>query len=472
MGLTKKVAYNTVYQLAGKAASTFLGLLAVMILTRHLGVEKFGWYVTAVSFMQFIIILSDFGFTVTTAGLLADPKMDKKKLLNTLFTLRFVTGFVFNLVAALLIWLFPYPTEIKLAAVIMSLSFFFISLNQVFWGYYQEKLKMAVPAVAEFLSRIVLVIGLYLMMRGNYGFLPMMIMITGAAGVLTLYLWIKSEGVKFFIERSYLPKIFVHMWPLAISIIFNAIYLQGDKVILPLFVSQIEVGLYGASFRVLEILIQITALIVGTLLPLLAFAYNIKDKKLFEKRTQMTFDLMSFLILPMIFGIFVLATPIIKMIAGDEFAQSGLILQAISPAIAAMLFGMTFGHIVLAMSKQKKTLWIYISDAIISIILYFIFIPLYGLWGAVGVVIFSELYAGILLTIMAIRLSKFVPSFVNFIKIVFACTIMALGSYYLPSPHVLVSILYGIIIYSLLVLILKIIPKQIIKDITSSKKVA
>ena len=471
MSLTKQVAHNTIWQITGKAASTFLGLIAVAILTRHLGVEKFGWYITAVGFMQFVAILSDFGFTVTTSGLLSDPKINQTKLLNTLFTLRFVTGLVFNGISALLIWLFPYPMEIKLAATILSLSYFFISLNQVFWGYYQQKLKMSIPATAEFLSRVVLVIGLILMTKNNYDFLPIMAMITGAAGVLTFYLWIRSDGVKFFIEKSYLPRIYKHMWPLTISIIFNAIYLQGDKVILPLFASQVDVGLYGAAFRVFDIILQLIALLLGMLLPLIAYAYNIKDEILFQKRSQISFDLISILSIPMIFGVFALATPIMRLVAGEEFIKSGLILQAICPAIFGALFGMTFGHIVLSMSKQRKTLWIYISDAIISLILYFILIPLYGLWGAVAVAVFAEIYAGIALTITAIKLSEFTPSFINFFKISLSGIIMALAVTYISTPHVIISILMGAVVYIGCVLVLKVIPKKTILEIIFNKKI-
>ncbi len=469
MSLTAKIARNTIWQIIGKGGSTFLGLIAVAILTRHLGVEKFGWYTTAVSFMQFIAVLSDFGFTVSTSSLLSNPKFDQKKILNTLFTLRFFTGLIFNGGSTLIIWLFPYTFAIKMAATILSLSFFFVSINQVFWGYYQQKLKMGIPAMAEFLSRIVLVVGLILLMKGNYYFLPMMLMITIAASALTFYLWIKSDGVKFFIEKSYLPKIYAHMWPLTMAIIFNAIYLQGDRVILPLYVNQTEVGLYGAAFRVLDIIVQLIALIVGTLMPLLAYTYNTQEEKLFQKRTQNTFDLMTILFIPMIFGIGALATPIITLVAGNEFTASGLILQCLCLGLLGIFFGLIFGHVILSMSRQKKTLWIYISDAIVSLILFFIFIPMYGLWGAVLVSVLAEIYAGVCLTAVAIRQTKFIPSFFIFFKIVIASAIMASAVYLLPSQHVLISILYGVIIYGGLLLLFQVVPKGMIKEIFYAK---
>src|SRR3989344_6933767 len=142
MSLQRQIAHNTIIQLIGKALSTILALVAVMIMTRALGVEKFGWYITAVGFLQFIGLLSDFGFTVTTARMLALPSFNKRKLLYTIFTWRFITAFISNGLATLIIFLFPYPLEIKIAVLVLSISFIGYSLNQVFTGYYQNKLKM------------------------------------------------------------------------------------------------------------------------------------------------------------------------------------------------------------------------------------------------------------------------------------------------------------------------------------------
>src|SRR3989339_1806538 len=125
--LARSIAKNTAVQIVGKVISTMLGLVAVGIMTRHLGVEKFGWYVTATGFLQFVGIFSDFGFTITTANMLSEPKFDKEKLLNNLFTLRIATAALFQGIAPLIFLFFPYPIEVKIAVAITSLSFFAIS---------------------------------------------------------------------------------------------------------------------------------------------------------------------------------------------------------------------------------------------------------------------------------------------------------------------------------------------------------
>ena len=80
MSTTQKIASNTAVQVAGKIIATFLGLLGVGMLTRYLGAEQFGWYITTISFLQFIGICIDFGMVPVTAQMLSEPAFDKKKL--------------------------------------------------------------------------------------------------------------------------------------------------------------------------------------------------------------------------------------------------------------------------------------------------------------------------------------------------------------------------------------------------------
>ena len=470
MSTTQKIAHNSAIQLIGKGIGTFFGLLAIAILTRHLGVEQFGWYATAIGFLQFTGVLADFGFTAATSSLLANPRFDQKKLLNNIFTMRFLSGLFFNGAAAAIIFLFPYRFEIKLAVVILSISFFFISLNQIFWGYYQKKLRMAIPAIAEILSRTILVIGLYLLMIGNSGFIPMMITITVASGFLTFYMWLRSEGVKFYLEKNLTLKILTHMWPLAIAVIFNSLYLHGDKLLIPLYVDQIDVGLYGAAYRVIEIIIQVMALTAGILMPLVAYAHNTKNRMEFKRLYQLTFDVMSLIVMPMTAGLVALATPIMVLVAGSDFALSGSILQMLTLAVLGILFGVTFSNLAIAISAQKKTLWIFIAVSLLAIVAYFIFIPLYGIWGAVAVSVAAELLAGALLFFYTSKLSKFTPSFKAFSKILLSSIIMGALVYTIPSPHVLISIIYGIIIYSALVVVFKIISIQTLQEIIAKKQ--
>jgi O-antigen/teichoic acid export membrane protein len=120
---TRKIAHNTIVQIIGKIISTALGLLALGMMTRYLGQEKFGWYITAISFLQFAGIIIDFGLIPVTAQMLSEPNADKTKLIQNLFGFRLLTATVCFVLAPGIALFFPYPPEVKAAIALSAISF-------------------------------------------------------------------------------------------------------------------------------------------------------------------------------------------------------------------------------------------------------------------------------------------------------------------------------------------------------------
>ena len=472
MTLARQVAHNTALQLAGKVMSTLLGLATVAIMTRSLGVEQFGWYITATGFLQFIGIFSDFGFTVTTSNLLAEPNYSARDVMDTAFTWRLITALVFNGAVPATIIFFPYPPEVKLAVALTTGSFLATALSSIFIAYYRTKLRLWYPTVADLVSRLVLLVGVYMVAVGHAGFLPMMAIITLAALISFAYLLYKSGGIRLRLTRAVTRALFYKMWPTALAIIFNSFYLQGDRVILPLYVSQTDVGFYGAAYRVLDVVVQSAAMIMGLIMPLITFAWSRGLTADFRHRLQLGFDIIAFFLLPTLAGATVLAGPLMRFVAGPEFAAAGWILGYLSVAIIGICFGMVFGHVMLAINHQKESLWVFLSDAILSVIGYFIFIPRFGVAGAIGVTIFSEWYAGFFLALLSWYYSKQFPALVTFAKIALASAGMAFIVRLLQPLNFLVSVGLGALIYMVAILLLRVISKQTIREIVAFRSVA
>jgi O-antigen/teichoic acid export membrane protein len=464
MSLTKQIANNTIAQISGKALSTVLGLIAVFIMTRSLGAEKYGWYSTVVGFLQFVGIFSDFGFTIVTATMLSEPKFDKQKLLNNLFTLRLITAIVFQGAAPFAFLLFPYPAPLKIAAFITSFSFFAIYLSHILIGHFQHKLQTYIVSLGEVVGRVALVAGLGACAYLKLDFIPMMTAVTAGSIINFIFIWAKGPKLRIELDKEITRAILIKMWPTALAVIFNAFYLQGDKVILPLYAPAADVGLYGAAYRVLDIITQVSALIMGIMQPLAAFAWSRNQKNVFNERAQISFDLTMIFLIPMMFGVAVLSEPIMRLVGGEEFADGGKILFLLSPTIFGICLGQIFGYLNLAINRQKTALVIYISDAILSVVMYMIFIPKYGIYGAAGVSIFSEIYAGIGLMVISVIHSKFMPNFINLIKIVIAGACMYAAIFYIQPANIFISIALGAIIYPLLILLFKTVSFKTIRD--------
>lgn len=447
--LKTTLAKTTTIQLAGKLISTFLGLIATLQLLRLLGPEQLGWYTIASGYLQFIGIASDFGFMLVTSTMLSEPTFDKTRVFNTIFSWRLITAIILQGLAPLAFLLFSYHQPIPTAVAILSISFFAVQLNQIFSGYFQAELKSHIPIFGELISRVALLVGIIgVRLYGGATFLPLIIVITVSSLANTLYLFIRHGSFKLELDRLISRALFHKAWPTALCIIFNAFYLQGDKVILPLFEkSAYLVGLYGAAYRVIDIITQIAATLMATLLPLLAFHWSRGFKKEFEQYVQLSLEIMALILLPMIGGLVALGTPIMRFV-DPAYASGGRILSWLSLAVVGIWLGTTFGHIALALNRQRQAVFVFAGVALLSVVGYFLFIPRFGVWGAVGVSIVSELIAGVSLMLLSLLYGKFIPHIRILGKILFAAIVMTAFVYRLPITNLFLRIGAGAAMYA------------------------
>jgi O-antigen/teichoic acid export membrane protein len=162
MSLAKKIAHNTLIQIAGKIISTVLGLFSLALITRYLGQTGFGEYTTVMTFLTFFAVIADLGLTLITVQMISGQKNDEGKILNNLFSLRLVSALFFLGLAPIMVIFFPYSAAVKAGVLLAAISFVFPALNQVLVGLFQKKLNMDRSALAEVASRLVLIFGILL----------------------------------------------------------------------------------------------------------------------------------------------------------------------------------------------------------------------------------------------------------------------------------------------------------------------
>ncbi|PIR93111.1 hypothetical protein COT99_02555 [Candidatus Falkowbacteria bacterium CG10_big_fil_rev_8_21_14_0_10_43_10] len=464
----KKIAYNTSINFFARAISTLLGLITVALMTRYLGKSGYGEYTIVLTFVHFFGILADFGLTLVTAQMLARSKglarhnaqnlnglvkseADQNKIISNIFTLRFFSSLIFLGLAPLVVIFFPYDPMIKFGVLIMTFSFFCISLNQIFIGFYQQKLLMGRASVSEVASRIIMIAAVWAAVYYNTGLTGIIVatVATSLSQLLINYLLsLKLIALRFAFDKNIWREIIKLSWPMAVTITLNLIYLKTDTIVLSIVRPQAEVGLYGAAYRVIDVLITLPFILSGIVMPQLTAAWFSKDKEKFKQFIQYSFDVLSVIALPLIAGAQFVGKPLMVFVAGPEFAESGRILQLLIIACGAIYFGSIFSHVIVAIEKQRQIIWAYVFTSITAFIGYIIFIPRYSYFGAAGMTIYSEVLITVLIFITYYKYIRFIPKLKTFLKSLLACLIMSLFLYFTRNINVMASILLAVLIYS------------------------
>lgn len=467
--LTRQLAHNTLLQLIGRAIGVFLGIITVSLLTRYLGVGGFGQYVTIIGFLQVFATIADMGLSLVFVQMLSSgSKEEQAKIAGNILGFRLITIIFLIAIAIGSLFFIPYDHNIKLGIIIAALGFILAASNQVIIGVFQKNLAMYKVAAAEVLSKLIMLI--------------FVIIVIAMKGTIIAVAWTTvigaavNFGIVYFGARNYIKiipawdsnfyrQIWKKTWPLALSIVFNMIYFRLDTVILSLYFNDATVGIYGAPYRILEILIQVPYIFLGLALPIFTGCYIEKNHEKLQNAVQKSFDFMAIIAIPLLIGGYFLSKKIMVLIAGQEFAISAPILRILLIAAAFIYFSSIFTHIIVAIDKQKKIIGGFLAVAILAVAGYLIFIPRFSYFGAAWMTVAAE---GLLLVIAYFIVRKFTAIKISLItagKSIIASLIMGLILYASDNLHLAINLLLGAAVYFLVMVMLKGVKKEMIKQI-------
>ncbi len=448
----QKVAKNTAVQIIGKGLSTLFGLATVAVLARILGVEGYGQLTLIFSFLAIFATLVDFGFTLTVVQMISEDESREQKIIGNILTLRIVSGFFFMGLAPIIALIFPYPNIVKIGIAIGAISYLGATTSQMMIGIFQKNLVMSRPVLAELVNRTIVLIGAILAERLGIGLLGIMwIFVAGNALQLgtVLYFALRYVKIRLQINLPIWREIISRSLPIGASILFTLIYLKGDIVFLSLLRESpaAEIGIYGLSYKVIDVLTAIPVMYMGLILPLLVAAWTQKNTGQFHKLMQDAFDFFTVTAIPVVIGSMLLGTEIITFIAGPEYAEAGKVLLILGPTLLFVFYGALYGHAVVGVQKQKPMVWSYLFVAIITVIGYLALIPAHGMYGAAIMTLISEILISALALFMVYRTNKHLPKLKLFFKSLVAGGLMTIALLLLPSIPLLLAISIGAIIY-------------------------
>jgi O-antigen/teichoic acid export membrane protein len=476
MSIGRALAANTAVQVAGKVISTIMGVVVVGMMTRLLGLAGFGAYSTANAFLQVFAILLDMGLNVMVVQMLGERAGDKAfedRAVSAVFSLRFWSALIILSLAPIIGLFTPYHTDVKIAFFAIWASFFFTALNQIVIGVQQRHLKMHVVAISEVAGRTVLLVGMVIALAQNWTLTPVVLLVS-IAGIINF-------AINFFVAKHYASfklgfdvefwKLTLsRCWPIGVSIIFSLIYFKSDTLILSWVRPLTEVGLYGAAYRVLEILTTFPFMYAGVLLPIIANAWTRGDREQFHRLIRRSFDAFSVITFPMVAGILLVATHAIVLVAGEDYVASGPILRILVIAVGCIYISTIFSHAVVALNLQRAMIKHYIMIALVTLGLYITLIPTYGVWAAAWLTVFSEAWIMLVNIFMTLKHANMKLSWTVPGKAAISSAMMFAVAYPFVDRSLFLTILIGVGIYAISIFATGAVTKTMVTDLLIARK--
>jgi O-antigen/teichoic acid export membrane protein len=453
------------------------GLIILPILTKTLGASAYGIWaliLATVSFLQPFILL---GLDSSILRFLSSK--DKKEIVQGVITVLFVVVVLGLIVSSIIFFSsdFLFKTFLKDESVfsIIKLAIPLViltPLNTIVLGSFRVfGLIKRFSAIVLFKTFFELGLISFFVLSGYglQGAILALLITTVISLFIMLIIIISYAGIstpKF----SILPPYIAFGFPLIPILLSQFVMAVSDRYVIGFFLGSEQVGIYSAAYAIGSIPLMFSTYILYVLQPT---AYRLYDTgRIDEVKVYLSYSWKYFLMLsiPAVFGLSVLATPLLVNITTVKFVFEGMFIIPLV-ALSMVFLGMQqiFGLVLLLDKRRKIFVIVFAFASIMNLGLNIIFVPYWGIIAAAVTTLFAYIVAASMIFYKSRRFLKFDIRLVFVIKCILASIVMTSIIFILSPTSVfmmVVSIGIGVVIYFSLLFLLKGFEKNELKAIS------
>ena len=473
MALARKIAYNVVLNSFLKVFSTVaLSLLSIRLITGYLGQDGFGKYATILAFFAFFSAIADLGLGSVTAREISRSGADESKILGNVIALRLSASLLLMVLSPIIILLFGYSKEVEIGILIAALATLFSALSTVLNGIFQKYLAMDKVALVEFGGKIFQVGLVVLIVREDWGFLPIAATLLASVSfnaLLTLLLSRRFSKFRLHFDFSYWKTFLRESLPMGMTAIITFAYFKMDTILLSVLQSNAEVGIYNVAYKIMENLIFFPAMLCGLILPLLS-RYIFTDPEQFKKIADKTFKVFVIIVIPIVLGTWFLADDIVRIVSGADFSEAAPVLQMLIFSLGAIFFGSYFNMLLIVGNAQRKLMQTLFFAALFNVSFNLFMISRYSYIGAATTAIITEIIVVGLTGFLTYKYIHYIPSLEHVGRALVSGAVMGIVLYFLAPVSFLLAGFLGVASYLLMLWMTKAISRSEILSLFQKKE--
>ena len=274
---------NSLWLIGGEVLGKFSVFLLVMLAARNLTVESFGQYNLAMSFVMIFAVINDLGLNIFLFRELARQRNDINILFSNVFMMRVLLSLIFVGVVFILSTSLGYSPKTLDAILILAGWNALTSLTYVCRTVYKSMERMHWDMAVNLIDNIVrlgIVLGLVLYGLNLSGLCWSYFFGALVTFVVSIFVYRSRFGRwTWSVDFALWGRALAEMRYLALAAILIPLFGKFDSLILAHVQGHEAVGIYGASLKLVWMLIMIPGLLVQSSFPKLSqFAFVEPDK--------------------------------------------------------------------------------------------------------------------------------------------------------------------------------------------------
>jgi O-antigen/teichoic acid export membrane protein len=460
----KKVSRNFLSLFFSDGVTRLIGFAATIYIAHVLAVEGFGLINYGLAFISYALLFANPGLTIIGAREVAKAPQDRSFIEETL-GLRIILAIAIFVVFFVGTILIPGGVTTKKIILIYALALFPFAVLLEF--VFQGREEMGYVGAGRVIQYGVYLAILLLFLKHSSDILVVPIAFAVSYVLSTVFLIMayikkyKKLGLRFSIPRW--RAILSLSIPVGIAVILNQVTISLPPIVLGIFKTSYEVGIFSAGYKIVFMLLIIERVFYYVFFPILSRQHEKDPAKLASSFNFLTRFLFA-LTIPITAGGLILAPGIIAIIYGQPFQEAIGVLRILLLYFMIVPINTIFGYGLIAIDRERRFFRIITVTALINAVLIVVLGLRFGFHGAALALLISE-------SISIILMNRELRSFIRFGKSTYvlrpliAAFVMAVILYLLRTLPAIVLFLLGTIVYLLAFYIVRGFSKADLKNI-------
>lgn len=465
--MKKSLKLNAFLNIIKQLCSVVFPLITIPYVSRVLGPESYGKYTFSNSIVNYFVLIAGLGiynYAIREGAIVRDNKEKLSKTVNEIFTINIYS----TVVAYLLLWgivvISPQLQGYRLIIAVESIYIIFTTIgtdwvNAIFEDYFYITIRYIC-------MQLISIICLFIFVKDSSDYIvyAMIVVLASVGGNLFNIMYVHKKYVHIKIVKNCNFK--SHIMPIII-LFFNTlavtIYVNSDTTILGIFKSDFDVGVYSVAVKIYLVVKQILNAIVTVSLPRLSKYIGNGHIDMYQSLLNKIRNILLLIIVPCIFGLFMLSPEIIRIISGEEYIKGATALRILSFALIFAVLACYYTTCVLIPNRNERVCLVAsIISACLNIGLNFLLIPKFSYNAAA----FTTLISEVMVLVICIYFSKKIINSRVPLKIIISTILIGVSVMEIClvckvlisniKLVILISVLASICVYFLILYIMKI----------------
>jgi O-antigen/teichoic acid export membrane protein len=254
--------------------------------------------------------------------------------------------------------------------------------------------------------------------------------------------------------------------PYSVAAAISVIYFRLSVVVVSLTADTTQLSYFGASFRILEVLILIPGLMVTGVFPIFA-------RSALDDQERLAYAVSRVFLVALIVGVgfalvIAIGAPIaIEVVGGAEFAKATGVLRIQGIGLAGSFVSSVWGLTLLSLRRNRAVVLVNVAGLLVGTVLVLLLTLSYGASGAAaGTAITEVLLAALIPFVLRRTDPHIVPSMRDVPRVLLAGA-LAGAVVLVPGLPTLAAVAAAAVVYILLLLLMRAIPDELLVELRS-----